>query len=77
MFGDDLGFGADGIGERLVPDLVADLVGLSTREMHLEDEWVAVAYASASRGQMVRGGLSSLVAWWRYYADLLNMPIDR
>jgi len=65
VFGDDLGFGADGVGERLLPDLVSKLVGLSTMEMHLEDEWVAVVHASASRGQMARGGLSSLVAWWR------------
>ena len=65
MFGDDLGFGADRVGERLLPDLVADLVGLSTGKMHLEDEWVAPVHASASRGQMASGGLSSLVAWWR------------
>jgi hypothetical protein len=47
--------------------------------MHLEDERVAVAHALASRlfssGETARGGRSSLVAWQRYYADRLNMPI--
>ena len=65
VFGDDLGFGADRVGEWLLPDLVSELIWLGTGEMHVEDEWVAVAHALISRGQLASGGQSSLVACWR------------
>ena len=52
------------VGERLLPDLVSELTWLCTGEMHLEDEWVAVAHALISRGQPASGGQSSLVACW-------------
>lgn len=66
VVGDDLRFGADRVGKGLLPDLVAKCVGLSARDVYLEDERVAVGHAPASRmlssGQTATGGTGSLVA---------------